>query len=180
MDTSETYIKMCEKATEIQTTKIIQVPHGKELPLEEGDYIFDGEVVILISDDTRSIHQYDQYRPKFSVSLAGYCEGDGYDVDKLVWLPRQDQLQEMVKGKTAQELIRYFDGFSNPMKCISMKKAHFEEKNGELDLIPDPEVMNQPQLDYPKQFKSMEQLWLAFVMKEKFNKVWDDSDWIQN
>ena len=26
-------------------------------------------------------------------------------------------------------------------------------------------------------FNSMEQLWLAFVMKEKFNKVWNGNDW---
>ncbi len=26
-------------------------------------------------------------------------------------------------------------------------------------------------------FHSMEQLWLAFVMKEKFNKIWNGKDW---
>ena len=26
---------------------------------------------------------------------------------------------------------------------------------------------------------TMEQLWLAFVMKEKYNKVWDGRDWIE-
>lgn len=29
----------------------------------------------------------------------------------------------------------------------------------------------------PSFIDSMEQLWLAFVMKEKFNKVWDDGEW---
>ncbi len=29
-----------------------------------------------------------------------------------------------------------------------------------------------------KSFTSMEQLWLAFVMKEKYNKVWDGEEWI--
>jgi hypothetical protein len=28
------------------------------------------------------------------------------------------------------------------------------------------------------QCDSMEQLWLAFVMKEKYNKVWNGTDWI--
>lgn len=27
-------------------------------------------------------------------------------------------------------------------------------------------------------FKSPEQLWLAFVMSEKFNKQWSDSEWV--
>ena len=30
---------------------------------------------------------------------------------------------------------------------------------------------------YIKQFTSMEQLWLAFVMKEKYNKVWNGKTW---
>jgi len=32
---------------------------------------------------------------------------------------------------------------------------------------------------YSEQFTSMEQLWLAFVMKEKYGKVWDRKDWIE-
>ena len=28
--------------------------------------------------------------------------------------------------------------------------------------------------------KSMEQLWLAFVMKEKYEKTWDGTNWIEN
>ena len=28
-------------------------------------------------------------------------------------------------------------------------------------------------------FSSMEQLWLAFVMKEKYNKVWNGDEWIE-
>ena len=32
-------------------------------------------------------------------------------------------------------------------------------------------------LKYKMQFTSMEQLWLAFVMKEKFRKVWTGEDW---
>ncbi len=28
--------------------------------------------------------------------------------------------------------------------------------------------------------KSMEQLWLAFVMKEKYNKVWNGEDWVKD
>ena len=31
--------------------------------------------------------------------------------------------------------------------------------------------------DNIKHFKSYEQLWLAFVMKEKYNKVWNGYDW---
>lgn len=29
-------------------------------------------------------------------------------------------------------------------------------------------------------FSTMEQLWLAFAMKEKFNKIWNGEDWIKS
>ena len=65
--------------------------------------------------------------------------------NEKIWLPRQDQLQEIyVHGGTPYgytTLLNYF-----------MKS----------NLIPD----------------TMEQLWLAFVMKEKFNKRWDDEKWV--
>ena len=32
-------------------------------------------------------------------------------------------------------------------------------------------------LEYYFQFTSFEQLWLAFVMKDKYNKVWRDGEW---
>ena len=62
-----------------------------------------------------------------------------------VWLPRQDQLQEMVDGGFAhQTLERFYQWYhSGISKCLS----------------------------------SMEQLWLAFVMKEKYNKTWDGETW---
>ena len=33
------------------------------------------------------------------------------------------------------------------------------------------------QTEYTKQFTSMEQLEFAFIMKEKYNKVWVDNNW---
>ena len=80
MDTSEEYIKMCQKATEVQAL----------------------------------------------------CEADVEIESPSIWLPRQDQLQGMVEY------------------TVGVNK-----------------------------FNSMEQLWLAFVMSEKYNKKWDGKDWIK-
>jgi len=68
---------------------------------------------------------------------------------KSIWLPRQDQLQEMVtdKGYFRFSLIELFYRF-----CMNT-----------LNIL---------------RFTSMEQLWLAFVMKTKYNKIWDGEDWI--
>lgn len=115
MDTSETYIKMCERAVEIQKGK----PE-----LEDTDYV------------------YCYYCKK--IHLAYHMENDN------VWLPRQDQLQEMLGKNDLNNLESAFHEW-----------RHWNFLNG-----------------YQK-FTSMEQLWLGFVIKDKYNKVWDGDDWIE-
>jgi hypothetical protein len=76
--------------------------------------------------------------------------------ENVLWLPRQDQLQKIIEP--------------DDIKAISIVREVIEE-----------------QYYYPSKgeevaatniFYSMEQLLLAFVMKEKFNKIWDEEDWI--
>ena len=72
MDTSKEYIKMCEMATEIQ----------KYYNWEDGDYWYNGvNIFICILNLKR-----EPYHPLYTE-----CHG------QLTWLPRLDQLQEMVK-----------------------------------------------------------------------------------
>ena len=78
----------------------------------------------------------------------------GDSIDGWIVLPRQDQLQEMVEGQLRDK----FDRFD--VWCHS--KTGF------------PGAWS----DWTLQFTSVEQLWLAFVMKEKYNKVWDGDKWI--
>ena len=72
-----------------------------------------------------------------------------------IWLPLQHQLQEMV--------TQYPD--DEPWVTFTMLRDF---------------VMNQPNTRsvYTEQFKSWEQLWLAFVMKELHNKTWDGNQWV--
>jgi hypothetical protein len=35
-------------------------------------------------------------------------------------------------------------------------------------------------LDETKKYHSFVELWLAFVMKEKYNKIWNGKDWVKN
>ena len=69
-------------------------------------------------------------------------------LDGWLDLPRQDDLQKMV-GKHWNELLYDFDKF-----------IRWSESIEEYDNI-----------------SSMEQLWLAFVMKKKYNKVWANNEW---
>ena len=71
-----------------------------------------------------------------------------------VWLPRQDQLQEML-GCDYKDQLGDFTGF---VFDICHDTLSFE--------------------NYPSQFTSMEQLWLAFYMAEKHNKIWEGEQWI--
>ena len=66
----------------------------------------------------------------------------------LVWLPRQDQLQVLL-GLSVFNLLCSFRDFIEFGKSPS----------------------------YAANFTSMEQLWLALTMKERFSKVWDNG-WV--
>ena len=142
MDTSKTYIKMCEKAEEIQK-------------------IFRGKGVNKYSEDI-----YKCTSPDGGCMARGFNGLDACDKCEYntVWLPRQDQIQEMVGSKTA-ELIDNFYWF-----CINEAR----NSDGYMDCIHDgdPEKIDQ---------KSMEQLWLSFVMKEKYQKTWDSEkeEWVK-
>jgi len=77
------------------------------------------------------------------------------------WLPHQDQLQEMVRG---------LEKFDTSIQDITLACA-FARFIG---------INNQDAEGRSNVFirkGSMEQLWLAFVMKEKYHKVWDGNEW---
>ncbi len=85
------------------------------------------------------------------------CEGCNVEVnmlrDECIWLPRQDQLQDMVEGHTAWNLSNLFVAWTN-----------------HTDAYKHIDIMNE---------FSMEQLWLAFVMWELHKKKWDGDKWIK-
>jgi hypothetical protein len=69
-----------------------------------------------------------------------------------VWLPDQAQLQRMFGYRNAIELL---DGL------YGLVREYTQEA-----------------IDYYEQFTTMEQLWLAFVMKEKYDKIWNGKEWL--
>jgi len=66
------------------------------------------------------------------------------------WLPTQDQLQEMIK-----------ESFDN-LYQMSYRFYAWQVRQ-DLNIL--------------LEQTSMEQLWLAFVMKEKYNKTWNREEW---
>jgi len=130
MDKSEKYFTMCKKANEIQ----------EQWHIELGDEYADA---------------------------GGYSLGPGTSIssmtsmkDRCVWLPRQDQLQEMVirYGKDIKPewfpcLLYVVDFFLKPYAIECERSTGY----------PFPETM--------------EQMWLSFVMKDKYGKVWTGKSW---
>jgi len=127
VDVSSNYIKMCEKAVEIQEPWVIS---GRNI----GDFYY-------------NLHTHHRDIWKAHNKLAS-------DFD--IWLPRQDQLQEML-----------FPDITN-MNWILNKLIEFSGLRG---------IESDSNVYYAKRFNSMEQLWLAYVMKEKYNKAWNGKDW---
>jgi len=127
MDKSPHYIKMCESA------KVIQ----KQWKPDFGDFFV-----------------------SMSLGLTSACQSITSDLEKkasylktikAVWLPRQDQLQEMVieKYATPRDLAI---AFSNVL--MDDKTSYFDD------------------------FDSMEKLWLVFIMREKYKKKWREGAWV--
>jgi len=129
MDLTPKYIKMCEKAEEIQ----------KEWKPTEGDVVF-----VKIKNKICWVFQstMDDVKNKEVVILT-----DGSIIEKnlCVWLVRQDQLQEMII--TSKYCDRNY--------ALLTELADFHYHHGKCNW-------------------SMEQLCLAFVMHEKYGKVWDN------
>jgi len=114
---------MCEKAEEIQ----------KKWILQDGDLFFHrGRNNYCISGIFM--------KSKFLRKYVG--------TRNILWLPRQDQLQEMVIDN-----------------CESLNHLLYKILSFHADSH--------------RKYTSMEQLWLAFVMKEKYSKIWDGKEWVK-
>jgi len=131
MDTSETYIKMCEKADEIQGRRI-----------RYGDYLTTLKANILFTMGPHEI---------VGDYLAPDIWADKVPIDNpyYIWLPRQDQLQEMLPKEytTVDAMLGHL------LSWLREEDSYLEDQFAGNE--------------------SMEQLLLCFVMKENHNKTWN-------
>jgi len=131
MDTSKQYIEMCKKAFEIY----------------DGRYFIEGD--FLLTKPTEQQESYVTIFAEHDCCGGDLCDGREFNFfvseDVECWLPRQDQLQEIVDmdyvGSHIED-IKHFYTFSD----VGTEST-------------------------------WEQLWLAFVMKKKYNKEWKGNDW---
>lgn len=132
MDISKEYILMCEKAVEIQA---LWKP-------------IDGDMLRIIPGLDKSL------RAKHREENTMVVNSDKFTIHAThIWLPRQDQLQDMSPILGSMILTH-----SGENKMFTMEYWCYDK-------------------EYSFSFTSIEQCWLAFVMKEKYNKIWDGENW---
>lgn len=136
MDTSEEYIKMCRTATKLQE---LWKP-------EFGDWFS---------------HVFDGNQKTEVVCQPGVI----YFAQESTWLPRQDQLQDIVihRFKVFEHSIYEMENaFSDFIRCPPLR--HHKEHEEWLNKI--------------GRFITLEQLWLAFVMNELHRSIWNGKEWV--
>ena len=130
---------MCEKAEEIQ----------KLWKYKMGDWFFQDTKVDILEQNFQDDYKGDEWKTR-KVRIFGSGE------NKAIWLPTQEQLQGMVKGK----IIHIWGTFNSLDMAVSSIDRNKRDSH---------KVCSKS--------KSMNELWLAFVMKEKYNKIWTGKDW---
>ena len=169
MRISERYIKMCEKAEEIQRewkSKIgdwVQLRHKFLNGKIEND-LPPLLVVEDVSEDAVYVYYPESIHEKIDLKMVCWRVYKPFHNSNngwwwWVWLPTQEQLQEMVElwGSDAFRKMDY-------VLWILRKECIFT-----TDLI------------YWQNFNSFKEFWLAFVMWKRYGKVWDDEkeEWVK-
>lgn len=177
MDVSKEYIEMCEKAQEIQNLREV-----KERVLTDKDKCNHklGDFSLWLNSDycycefSKNNALYNNnIKSDISIfsdifnSFLNYSKCIHFleSYSKLIWLPRQDQLQEML-DLTNKVSWCFSTGLTPVCRC---------EYGGGYD------KETEKELNYFDSFSSFEQSWLAFVMKEKYSKTWnkETKEWVK-
>lgn len=140
MDKSKTYIRMCDRAKEIQC---LWRP-------TYGDFYADakGEIRCWISRKPPA----ERFKKGFGICVKNRI----IHLSKYTWLPRQNQLIEMaqVPGRRYESVVQdFFDWSKRPYGAYTDNPDRF--------------------------FRTMETIWLGFVMLQKFDRLWDGDAWIK-
>ena len=149
MDTSEQYILMCELAKEIQ---------------KRWDECDDYDIIYYESHG--QVPVIEVYTPHQTYE---YLETNLDDMSKFVWLPRQDQLQDMFKptNEEAEEMLKRMNYTWSPLSefcTIEMFSRLGYRRYGNPT---------------PLKVDTFEKLWLCHVMVEKYKKVWNGKEWVR-
>ena len=156
MDTSKTYIKMSNHP-------LIQ---GKWKPKEGDCFSFVGDVHILADYEIDALNKretdVDCYNEVVKLMGGHFVDHWNECRDGFVWLPYQDQIQEMIQP------FRHYDHPSTMATDFGLFCDNKEMYEG---------IYAKKGYGFINKFSSLEQLWLAFYMYEKHKLMWDGEKW---
>lgn len=114
----------------------------------------------LYVDDEYNVHYWideNKNRIKIKGGKSISRNENVYEISRVYWLPSQEQLMDnLVSGGNSIRKAT-FDFFE------WTKKSYLEG----------------PKTEPSKFFISLEQLWMAFVMEQRYGKKWDGHVWVQ-
>jgi hypothetical protein len=148
MDFTNRYAIMCQKATEIQER---WVPKPCDFMIDHADV----EGGFGFCSPAASIVQVVDI-------FIGAPDSDDYKNESehlkknSFYLPRQDQLQKIMEPD---------DSKIHSIINRVVESRYYEPAKGD-------------HVAAPYKFYSMEQIWFAYVMKEKYNKTWNEEEWV--
>ncbi len=136
MDKSREYMEMCRQAPEIQT-------------------IWEPGLGDIYSDESGFVHFYmPQKDGKIKKGFGVKPNGNLIEIEKFTWLPRLNQLMEILGGSEKN------------FRDTGFRFFEWTKKNGYRPGSPD------------NPYKTLEQIWLAYVMEKAFKKKWTGDRWI--
>lgn len=171
MDTSETYIKMSWQAR-----KYIKKAWNKFSDKQRlGTLIcFRSFMGMIVNTEPKKFKGLISVIPE-TMALREWCNPENEDLrtvevdqdfdDEGFPLLRQDQIQEMIPSNIPQA---YRSDYGEPFQTLE----YFF-----YTISSDGYGGGHAYEDCYKQFTSMEQLWLAFYMFKKYNKIWSGTKW---
>ena len=167
----DTYIRMCGEAEQIQKGWKNKKSHiGDKIIIHEFD-----EIILITKEiefwnekyeggEDREYITFEKKALKPPIPFTEWHKGTFYKYDdgglNVIYLPTEEQLQEIamtlgsLQGRVMQPFWELVDQFNYFIFGDETRK-------------------------YVSQFNSFKEFWFAFVMKEKYNKIWDGKTWIK-
>lgn len=153
MDTSKEYVAMCAAAEEIQDY-FSKKGNQKEKLIY---YCSICEDIAFLSLSYYAPDKGISWKLEEGIGTIPYCNLPN-EGQKIIILPSQDQLQDVCPGPTIFEVLADFHVFVfGSSKMI---------RKGEVTIT-----------KYASQFKTAEQLWLAFLLFTRLQKQWTGNKW---
>lgn len=154
---------MCGKAKEIQKLQPSRLWHTLSARpddgLDDNDYLYASPYYLPKVLKERSIQILKWDNDEGHPIIGGYSDNE----EGAIWLPTQEQLQAMLPE--VKDKIHVAFGFNSFLRSTYNNDT----------LQPAYVVLNSL---HPNYFCSMNEFWLCYVIKEKYNKIWTGKDWV--